>query len=106
MKKPNGDRLTAEEARSLLDAVYPIDGQTVEQENRDVAAWTHVQLAMIHGRHSKELAEANAAMWTHPEDDGAHANFLACLRTIVEEEAPELLEQFDEEAAEGQFRPT
>ncbi len=105
MKNPEADRLTIAEARALLDAVYPPERQTVEEENADVAPWRRVQMAIIKGHHAEDLAELNHKMCTHPEDDAAHANFLACLRTIVEEESPELLEQFDEEAIENRFRP-
>ncbi len=97
-------KLSAETARALLNAIIPQEGETIEAAEAHARAWWRVQMAIIDGPHSKELAELHTqAFATGLAGDVAFKKELDLLRTLVEEESPQLLEQFDQEVHDGRF---
>src|SRR5713101_4736512 len=96
----NGN-LTPQEAKDLLDAMHP---QEEEDTDAVAAAYFKVQTEMIHGPHSQELAETHDQSFIPgPEGDVAFQRHLEILRLIVQETAPELLDQLREEIEDGRF---
>jgi len=97
-------KLSAETARALLNATIPQEGETIEAAEAHARAWWRVQAAIIKGPHSKELAELHSDEYLPGiVGDAAFKKRLELLRTIIEEESPQLLEQFDEEVKDGRL---
>ena len=102
--KIRSPKLSAETARALLNATMPQQGENLEEAEAHARAWWRVQMAIIDGPHSKELAELHTQAFAPGiAGDVAFQKELDLLRAIVEEESPQLLEQFDDEARNGHF---
>ena len=102
--KIRSPKLDAETARALLNATIPQEGETIEKAEAHARAYWRVQMAIINGQHSKELAQLHTEAYAPGiVGDVAFKKEMELLRIIVEEESPQLLEQFDEEVKDGRF---
>jgi len=102
--KIRSPKLDAATARALLNAIIPQEGETIEEAEAHARAYWRVQMAIINGPHSQELAQLHTQAFAPGiAGDVAFKKELALLRVIVEEESPQLVGQFDEEAKDGRF---